>query len=388
MVDSVMILGGYGTAGRVIAQLLLEHTGCAVGIAGRDPERAARLTHELAARFGADRVSWTTADAADGDSLVRAIDATPGCRVLVAASPTADQVTTVARAALARGVDYLDLQYSSAKIAALQALSEEIAAAGACFVTDGGFHPGLPAALVRSLAGRFDPGRLSRAIVGSVIQIDWRTITAGPATIEELARELADFQMLEFRDGAWRRSRWWTTWVPDWMDFGHGFGRRYVVPMFLEEMRDLPDLFPGLREVGFEVGGFNWFVDWFILPLALAGKALFGERALRPAGHALVWGLRRFSRPPFGTLLKVQAVGERAGSPATGTLELYHPDGYHVTAAPVVACLMQLLDGHARTPGLWLQAHLVDPDRLLVDLAAMGIEVTDGRPAPLSTPQR
>ncbi len=94
------------------------------------------------------------------------------------------------------------MQYSSAKLAALRKLEPEIRDAGRCFITDGGFHPGLPAALVRYAAAQFD--RLLRANVGSVIKIDWRKLDVGPATIEELARELLGYQPLEYRGGAWR----------------------------------------------------------------------------------------------------------------------------------------------------------------------------------------
>jgi hypothetical protein len=37
-----------------------------------------------------------------------------------------------------------------------------------------------------------------------------------------------------------------------------------------------------------------------------------------------------------------------------------------------------MLDGTGRQPGLWMQAHLVDPDVLLADLATSGLEVRTG----------
>jgi len=52
------------------------------------------------------------------------------------------------------------------------------------------------------------------------------------------------------------------------------------------------------------------------------------------------------------------------------------PDGYELTAIPVVATLLQYLDGSARKPGLWMMGHLVKPIRLMMDMEKMGVKFT------------
>jgi len=53
-----------------------------------------------------------------------------------------------------------------------------------------------------------------------------------------------------------------------------------------------------------------------------------------------------------------------------------HDDGYAITAIPVVATLLQYLDGSVRKPGLWLMGHVVDPVRLVADMDSLGARVT------------
>ncbi|HQV28409.1 MAG TPA: saccharopine dehydrogenase NADP-binding domain-containing protein [Thermoflexales bacterium] len=362
---TILILGGYGSTGRLIAESLLRETDCQLVLAGRTLARAQAAAAELGLRVSARR-----ADAAEPASLDAAMT---GADLVVVASSTAPFAATIADAALRAGADYFDLQYSTDKLKVLMPLSDRIAAAGRRFITDGGFHPGLPAVMVRQVAPCFDT--LERAVVGSVIQEDWASWDVGIGTMEELLNEFRDYQALEYRDGAWRGMNWLSAWKPVYMDFGPPFGRRACAPMFLEELRDLPALLPGLRETGFYVGGFNWFVDGLVMPLALAGMRVAPNRLLRPLARLMGWGLKRFTRPPFGTLLRVEAAGLSGGQSHTLNMTVGHADGYALTALAAVACLLQLFDGTISRPGLHLQAQAVDPDRMLRDLARMGARV-------------
>jgi saccharopine dehydrogenase (NAD+, L-lysine-forming) len=300
-----------------------------------------------------------------------------GIDMVIVASSTADFTEQVANAALDAGVDYFDVIYSTHKFTTLKALTPRIKEAGLCFITDGGFHPGLPAALIRYLAPRFD--KLESARVGSVIKIDWKTLNLSPSTMEEFVGEFMDFQALVFEDGRWRKTGALSMMIPKYIDYtcdiGPDFGRQYAIPMFLEEMRAIPDLYPEITDTGFLVGGFNWFVDWFISPIIMVALKLWPQRSLPSMGRLMFWGLTKFGKPPYGTLIKTEARGQIDAKPGAIDLFLYHDDGYAFTAIPAAASLLQLLDDSVRKPGLWLQAHIIDPDRLMVDMERMGIQV-------------
>ena len=211
--------------------------------------------------------------------------------------------------------------------------------------------------------------------MGSVIKLEWQKWALNGATIEEFLEFLKGFESLAFKRGRWQRAR--LAGMMDYirMDFGPEFGKQYSVPMFLEEMRLLPQTYPSLQQAGFFVGGFNWFVDWLVMPIGLVALKISPEGAMRPVGKLMGWGLKTFSKPPYGSMLKLEARGAKNGQSKAVDVTLFHKDGYQLTAIPVAACLLQYLDGSIRKPGLWTQANLVDPMRLMSDMQRMGVEI-------------
>ena len=370
--NTIGILGGYGNTGELIAALLLKKTDANIVLLGRNEDRAEALTKEFNQSIGTDRVTAAVVDAANRQSLR---DAFKTIDLIVVASSTTQYCENVVDEALAARIDYFDVQYSTKKLDILQSKTDEIKNSDCCFLTEGGFHPGLPAAMVRYIAPRFD--RITKANVGSVIQIDWAGLSLSKATSIELVSEFGDFKMLSYNKGQWKNMSVWSMMFPKWMQFGHDFRKRYTFPMFLEEMRSIPDIYPSLEETGFFVGGFNWFVDFFLLPIMWPILRLFPNRSKALMAKWFLWGLKTFSREPFRTLLNLEAEGLINGKPSKQKLTICHEDGYMLTAIPTVACILQLLNGSIRQPGLWFQAHIVDPDRFMTDMKTMGTVITE-----------
>jgi len=374
----IVILGGYGYAGRRLAPRLLERTGAEIVLAGRHLDKAQAYAGELNATFGrggpdqegsedaGPRVSAVRADATSAQDLRLAL---AGADLLVVASPVTQSPDTVIRAALAAGVDYVDIQFNAQKLALLRSLAPEIERSGRCFITEAGFHPGLPAAMVRAAAAQLD--RLDAAIVGGYLNIGRQTPYS--EAVDELMEVFLDYQAQVFKDGSWTQPGSWTTRR---IDFGREIGERRCFSMFFEELRDLPGMIPALRETGFYMSETHWLVDWVITPIVLAGLKIAPRRGLRPLGKLMWWGMQNLPKPPHLALLKVEASGEKDGRPARFGMAVSHEDGYELTAIPVVACLEQVLDGSARRPGLWMMGHLVDPLRLFRDMEEMGARVS------------
>ncbi len=139
-----------------------------------------------------------------------------------------------------------------------------------------------------------------------------------------------------------------------------------------EELRPLPPIFPSLRETGFYISEMHWILDWVIMPITWAWLKI-APMAVRSIGKFLWWGMGTFHKPPYRVELQVQAAGLKDGHPVMVRSSVTHPDGYEMTAIPVVATLLQYLDGFARKPGLWMMGHVVDPFHLIMDMEKMGV---------------
>lgn len=370
----LLILGGYGNTGRHIVGLLLRFApNLHIIVAGRSQEKAEAFVKEV----DNAQASASAVDASNPDDLKNAFQ---DVDLVLVASSTAAHTKLVAEAALNAGIDYLDIIYSDTKLKALRSIEEDVNNAGLCFITECGFHPGLPSAVVRYLAPSF--GRIETANIGSVIKVDWSTLQPiSLETLEEFVEELVDFRISVFKSGEWKDGNVWSMMTnPLYMDFGIPFGESTCLPMFLHELKDLPLLYPSLKETGFYIGGFNWVVDWAITPcIMLAMKVCPTQSVKRIMARFLYWGLKTFSSPPFGTRLKVEASGyDQNGQAVEKTLMISHDDGYLLTAIPIVATLLQYLatDGNdaIRKPGLWMQGTVVKPTKFMKDMEMMGAQ--------------
>lgn len=364
----IVALGATGQAGAEIVRLLAPRLAVTdeLVLAGRS---AAKLSATAATITGPVRLSTVVVDATDS-AAVRTLFT--GAQLVIVTVSRPDLIGRLAELAIEAGADWIDTMLSTpTKLAALIALSDRIQAAGLCFVTDAGFHPGLPAALVRWAAEQLD--ELIEADVHAGLRVDWKAGEIADSTVAEMLDEFSDFSMETWIDGRRRPLRW--SECPK-VDFGAPIGVQQVVPMALAEMDDLPQRYPSLQRCGFYISGFGPAMDYLALPVIMV-MAKF--RRLRPATIRFTrWSVGRLASvpPPHRLVVQLTATGRRGGVPASASVTVGGSDSYLLTGAPVVACLDQVLDGSARHPGLHYQAQLVEPNRFLDELARLGLEVT------------
>ncbi len=368
--STILILGGYGKTGRMIAELLLRETNARLILAGRDLKQAAAASQALNTSYAGERVSAAFADAERGRDLLPLFRQ---ARMVVVASSTARYTEGIAHAALEAGADYMDIHFGPKVFQLLDSLRGRMEQAGRCFISGGGYHPGLPAAMVRYAGQYFE--EMQTAIVSGVMNVDFGSYEYTPNARREFVEELADFAPKFYQEGRWQSMNLLSTRDMLTVDFGNGFGRKLCTPVFFEELQALPVLFPSLKHTGFYIAGFNPVVDYFIFPLVILLQKLLPKGFIDPLSKLMLWGMKTFSTPPYGYVLQLAAMGIKDGKQETASLRISHTDPARITAAPVVACLLQYLENEKPAPGLWLQALYVEPNRFMKDIQRMGLEI-------------
>lgn len=139
----LLIVGGYGRVGSLVAREL-SRTGHVLTLAGRDPQRGARLAHELGCAL-------VQLDVERPEGWDAALDLVDGVLVCI------DQTDPAfARRVLERGLDYVDVTASDRFFRALEQLDPLARRAGAAAVLSVGLAPGLTNLLVRACADQLE----------------------------------------------------------------------------------------------------------------------------------------------------------------------------------------------------------------------------------------
>src|SRR5258706_11334346 len=147
----VVVLGGYGNFGAVIAAMLARDARFQVIVAGRDGEAAA----QFAARIGA---TGERMDAQDAELPVH-LSQCGADLVISTAGPFQGQGYQVARAALACGAHYIDIADGREFVCGIEALDAEARARDRLVVSGASSVPALSSAVVDRYAGEVDAVR-------------------------------------------------------------------------------------------------------------------------------------------------------------------------------------------------------------------------------------
>jgi hypothetical protein len=361
---TIFLLGGYGSAGRPTAELLMEETDRRVVIAGRDGAKAEAFAAGLNERFPGERAVGIRVDAADSRALESALGSADA---LVVLSPTRGFARGIIRAAIAVGVDVVDVTLSRETFETYEAAGGEAKDAGVTLIHQAGFIPGLPSLMVRYAVEKLD--RTEKAAVGEWMRIE--RFLAGP-TAEDFFAEM-DLSASVYREGERRKTTGKDTRT---MDFGPALGRKKCYPFNLPEMESLPREL-GLSELGIYSSGFGIPLADFVFVAILLLRLNKISWTLGPAVRLFTAVYNASSKPPYGVYSKLEAYGELGGRPVRYGLLVGHEDGYAATAIVTAACVLQLVDGSIERPGSRMMGHVLEPGRAFADMARSAMVVRE-----------
>jgi hypothetical protein len=336
---TILILGGYGTFGGRIAQLLADEPQLDLLIAGRSLAKAERFCAELG---GQARARPVLADR-DGDLAAQLREAAPHV-VVDATGPFqgyGEHPYRVVEACLAQGCDYLDLADGSEFVAGVAALDVRAREAGRFALSGVSSFPVLTAAVVRRLARDLDD---VGAVTGGIAPSPYAGV--GLNVIRAIAG-YAGKPLPLVRDGrpaqgrALTETRRYTIAPPGGRPLDHVLFSLVDVP----DLRVLPELWPGLRSVWMGAGpvpeplhrmliALAWLVRLRVLP------------TLEPLAPLFHWGANTLRWGPHRGGMFVEVEGAREGRPVRRA--------WHMTAETRGRALHPLhgRGGHrARPPG-------------------------------------
>jgi len=357
----ILLLGGYGAVGRTFAKLLLQETLAEIIIAGRREDKAKSFAESLAKEFPDRNISSRFADASVYSSLVKAFQ---NIDLVVVLTTTPPLIKQIGKAALEANCDYLDILVSDTTITELSEFSNTILEKQKTFITQAGFHPGLPAVFIRFGAKYFDT--YEKAAIG--LAMNARFETAEQAV--EIVHLISEFNAEIYRNGSWGKSTYKDARP---FDLGKKFGKKTLFPLQMEEVKQ-PQQTYNLKEVGVYVSGFNWVTDYFVMPLIMLTQKIKKGFAIKTMLRLFTWSVNRFSSEYQGVVFVNDAEGMKNGKRLKIQIKAEHESAYLFTAIPVIACLKQYLEGKLSL-GLNMMGHVVDDVQLFEDMEKMGVEI-------------
>ena len=317
----VLILGGYGNFGRLIAGSLAEAPGIAVIVAGRDGDQAARQARAIGAE-------GARVDANDPGLAARLADL--GANLVIStAGPFQGQDYRVARAAIAAGAHYVDIADGRDFVCGIGALDGEARAAGVLAVSGASSVPALSAAVVDHYAAEFAQlGTIDAGICTS-------SRIPGDATVRAVLGYCGK-PIPRWRDGASSTARGWLGLRRH--RFSRGFSR-WLGDCDVPDLALFPSRYPGVREVRFGAGlqpGILHLGLWM-----LAGAVRTGWiRGLQPATGFLARagrGLEFLGSARSAMFVRLEGLGHD-GSEHTRTWELV-AEGHEGANIPCMAAV-------------------------------------------------
>ena len=344
MTLKVLILGGYGTFGGRLARLLADEPRVALLIAGRSLAQAQAFCAALPAKAALTPVRFDR----EGDVEAQLTALAPDM-VVDASGPfqTYGDLYRVVRAALVRGINYLDLADGSDFVHGIAQFEAQARERGVFVLAGASSFPVLTAAVTRRLAA----GMRVETITGGIAPSPYAGV--GLNVIRAIAG-YAGQKVALVRDG--RKS------------FGYGLAesRRYTVAppgrvplrnirfslVDVPDLQVLPDLWPGLRAIWMGAGPVPEILHRVLNACAWLVRLRL-VRSLAPLAPLMHWATNVLRWGEHRGGMFVEVAGEAEGARVTRSWHMIAEadDGPLIPSMACEAIIRHCLDGAPPAPG-------------------------------------
>jgi len=316
--ERVLIVGGYGTVGTVVSEILSKNEHIIPVIAGRNEAKA----KELAGKLNAE---WRTVDINKEDSILTAFE-NVNIVINCFSGPFTNSPLQLAELCAKHGIHYLDVAGSYEFAERVLTLNEIAKKNKSTLITALGANPGLPGIALMSAKKDFDEMDSGRIVF--VLGAGFKGISV--SSLQELK------YMFDVKPLVWEKTQWITPKVISIKEYvGKPFEQKvYLGVSLTRDILVIPEL-TGLKELSFWSGSQSTIQG---LALILGLKYGFAKNEKR-AKMLLKFLMKLGQKNATGdTLLSITINGKKNGEKKKRIIEIYCEENYATAIAPALVC--------------------------------------------------
>lgn len=359
----VLLLGGYGNFGAVIAERIAGIAGVAVIIAGRDAAKA----EALARRLGAQAVRIDIDDQGLTNRLRNL-----GCKLVIStAGPFQGKAYRVPEAAIAAGAHYIDLADARDYVCGIAALDASARTNDVLVVSGASSVPALSSAVIDHYLPEFLELRDIHFGISASEKIPGVATVA--AVLSYCGKPIA-----QWRDGKPGRAYGWQGLSRH--AFAAPLGSRWLAHCDIPDLELFPARYANLRSLSFQAGlGLaplqfgTWVLSWLTRARLIGGVA-----AAAPMLRRLAMMMEPFGDGRSGMFVELTGISHD-GKPYRRNWELIagKNHGPNIPCMAAVALTRKLAAGSLHVRGAMPCVGLITLEEYLAEFAALDIRVSE-----------
>jgi len=377
----VLILGGYGTFGSRIAEMLGSEPGIHILLAGHDLFKAELLADRLQRKLSSDTELPTYEGLRldhDSGSLAAQLKDLSIDLVIHCAGPFQQQDYHVPDACIAHGIHYIDIADAATFVCDIDSLDESAAETGCAVISGASSLPALSSAVIRVLGESFQQIHDIEITIAPAHRIS-RGLATVRAGFESLGRPL-----VLRRDGQPQ-----TSYAGDGLrkvTLGHPVGERWVCNFDVPDLRLIPQQIPAVNNLRFGTGVQPKLLQQGLAICARLARIRRPSSFPDPLPHLARFGHWLAARWPGGSehggmQIEVGGTIDRAQRRARWQILGLNGDGPWIPAAPAAAMARKLIRGTYKHMGARPCWQLLSLDDILAELESRAVvtsfELTD-----------